>query len=389
MKGKDLYEDLLKYYELLTDATRNREAFKDALRQTVTPEEVEVFFLLPFTGGITIDKLESLAERKGITKERLQPALGRLAREGLVMAYQTPRGRAFERGHMAHLSEQQVRKHEATEKRRVYADYWNAHMEGQSRPLSKTPYYRVVPVEAALTHIPATRKIDIEVPVPDPRAVLPLDMVSKMVATRSLIGVSECTCRKTKKVIGEGCEHPLETCFCFNELADTLIGAGIARKIDYSEALRILRECNAAGLVHNIDNAEGEFLTLCNCCPCSCVLFKTYDRGATNTMAVSRFMAALDTAKCTGIGACVKTCPVHAIEMNGANASIDQSKCIGCGKCVVNCLSGAITLVQRLKEPKMYPTYKALWGHIAYEAFVEKTLNKITGKGSKPAKIKG
>jgi len=35
----------------------------------------------------------------------------------------------------------------------------------------------------------------------------------------------------------------------------------------------------------------------------------------------------------------------------------------------------------------MYPTYKVLWGHIAYEAFVEKALNKITGKGSKQGKI--
>jgi hypothetical protein len=36
----------------------------------------------------------------------------------------------------------------------------------------------------------------------------------------------------------------------------------------------------------------------------------------------------------------------------------------------------------------MYPSYKSLWGHIAYEAFIEKTLGKITGKGKKPEKIK-
>jgi Na+-translocating ferredoxin:NAD+ oxidoreductase subunit B len=389
VKKNDPYEEMLKYYEFFTDATCNREAYKDALRQTVTPEEIEVFFLLPFAGKITIDKLETLAEKKGIAKDQLQPVLAKLAREGFILAYQTPRGRAFERGHIAHLSEQQVRKQEDTEKRIVFAKYWYANMEGQSRPLSKTPYYRVVPVEAALTHTPATRKIDIDVPVPDPRAVLPLDVVSKMVATRTLIGVAECTCRKTNRVVGQGCEHPLETCFVFNELADTLIGAGIARKIDYNEALRILGECNAAGLVHNIDNAEGEFTSLCNCCPCSCTLFKTAGRGATNTMAVSRYIASRDASKCTGIGTCVKICPVHAVEMNGEEASFDQAKCIGCGKCVVSCPSGAIKLVQRPKEPKMYPTYKSLWGHIAYEAFVEKTLNKIIGKGSKPVKIKG
>ncbi|MBN1375091.1 MAG: 4Fe-4S binding protein [Dehalococcoidia bacterium] len=389
MKKKDTYEELLKYYEFLTDKTVDREAYKDALRQTVTPEEVEVFFLVPFTGGISIDKLESMADKKGISKEQLQLTLEKLAREGFIWAYQTPRGRAFERGHIAHLSEQQVRKQEATEKRIAFAKFWYSNMEGQSRPLSKTPYYRVVPVEAALTHTPATRKIDIDVPVPDPRAVLPLDVVSKMVATRTLIGVAECTCRKTNKVMGQGCEHPMETCFVFNEVGETLIGAGIARKIDYNEALRILGECNAAGLVHNIDNAEGEFTSLCNCCPCSCVLFKTVGRGATNTMAKSRFISSLDSTKCRGIGDCVKICPVHAITMDGKKASFDQSKCIGCGKCVVSCPSGAIKLVLRPKEPKMYSTYKSLWGHIAYEAFVQKTLNKITGKGSKPVKRKG
>ncbi len=389
MKRNDPYEALLKYYEFLTDATFNREAYKDALRQTVTPEEIEVFFLLPFAGKIAIDKLESLAEKKGFTNEQLQAALEKLAREGFILAYETPRGHAFERSHIAHLSEQQVRKQETTDKRLVFAKYGYATMVGQFKPLNKTPYYRVVPVEAALTHTPATRKIDINVPVPDPRAVLPLDVISKMVATRTLIGVSECTCRKINKVIGQGCEHPLETCFVFNELAETLIGAGIARKIDYNEALRILGECNAAGLVHNIDNAEGEFATLCNCCPCSCVLFKTVGMGATNTMAVSRFIASRDAAKCTEIGVCIKICPVHAITMNGGKSSFDQSKCIGCGKCVASCPSGAIQLVQRPKEPKMYTTYKSLLGHIAYEAFVEKTFKKITGKDRKAVDIKG
>jgi electron transport complex protein RnfB len=381
MSKNDMHEDLCKYYEFMTGTIPNREAFKDSLRLTVTAEELAIFFLLPFTGNMTLAKLESRAEKKGVTKKQLQSVLDRMAREGLIMAYQTPNGRSFERGNPAFMTEQQVRKQEDTPLRKAYAEFMNAFIEGAMGPIpNKTPYYRVLAAEAALTHAPTTRKIEIDVSVPDPRAVLPLDVVSKMVASQALIGVAECYCRKTKKVLGQGCEHPLETCIVFNDLAESLIDAGIARKIDYNETLRILTECEAKGLVHNVDNCEGHLRSLCNCCPCSCVLLKTLSRGHTNIMAAARFVSIVDSAKCTGIGACARVCPVQAIEMPDGKATVDQRKCIGCGQCISHCPSGAIKLVQRHRYPKIYPTNKALWNHIGMEAIIGITLSKITGK---------
>ena len=381
MKKTDLHENLCKYYEFMSGKIPNREAFIESLKQTVTSEELEIFFMIPFTGTITHNSLESHAAKKGVTPEQLHKALDRMVKEGIVMAYQTPKGRGYERGNPVYMTEQQVRKQEDTPLRKSYARLMNSIIEGELRSApNKTPYYRVLAVEAAVTSNPQTRKIEIDVTVPDPRAVLPLDIVSKMVAAQSLIAVAECYCRKTKKVLGQECGDPLETCFVFNDQAESLIEAGIARKLDLEEALKILADCEAKGLVHNVDNCEDKLRSICNCCAHTSILLKTLSRGNTNTMSASRFMSIVDQLKCTSIGTCIKVCPVHAIEARESKAFVDQNRCIGCGQCVSRCASGAIKLEPRPKYAKIYSTNKELWSQIGKEAIIGITLNKIMGK---------
>jgi len=342
---------------------------------------LEIFFMLPFAGTITVDKLESRSAKKGVSKEQLHGALKRMAREGFIMTYQTPKGRGCQRGNSIFMTEQQVRKHEDTPIRTLYAKLLNSYIEGEmgSAP-NKTPYYRVLAVEAALTKTPETRKIEINASVPDPRAVLPLDIVSKMTASQSLIAVAECTCRKVKKILGQDCGCPMETCFVFNDLAETLIEAGIARKLDLDEALKILADCEAKGLVHNVDNCEDKLRSICNCCTHASIVLRPRLRGNTNTMSASRFMATVDPSRCTSIGECIKKCPAHAIEAREGKAFVDQNRCIGCGQCVSRCASGAIKLVARPKYAKIYPTNKDLYNQIGKEAIIGIALNKIMGK---------
>lgn len=54
-------------------------------------------------------------------------------------------------------------------------------------------------------------------------------------------------------------------------------------------------------------------------------------------------VAAVDTARCTGCGACAEACPMEAITVD-ATATIETCNCTGCGLCVDECPQEAITL---------------------------------------------
>lgn len=380
MSPKDLHEDLMRYYEFMVGKFPDRGEFKNALQETITPEELALFFLVPFAGTLSLEKLKRKAIRRGMTLDWVQQTLKRLCMEGVLMSYDTLQGRVVERGNPAFMSEQQVRKQEDSPRRRAYAGFMDAMIEGAaSSAPNKTPYYRVLPVENSLTGA-AHRQVNVDAVVPDPRQVLPLDIVSEMVKQETLIAVAECYCRKSKQVVGKGCQHPLETCMVFSTLAQTLIEAGIARPIDQAEALHILRECESAGLVHNVDNCIGQIKSICNCCACSCVLLKAVARGQTNAAAPSRYRVVFEPQKCQLKQACIKVCPTGTLTMQGGTLNVARQKCIGCGQCVSVCPEGALHLERRPKTGKLYRTNDELWGKIRQEAMVGIAVNKILGR---------
>jgi Pyruvate/2-oxoacid:ferredoxin oxidoreductase delta subunit len=53
-------------------------------------------------------------------------------------------------------------------------------------------------------------------------------------------------------------------------------------------------------------------------------------------------MTPVVTAECRGCGACLLTCPEHAIRPHGGPLVVLASHCTGCGECVEVCPADAI-----------------------------------------------
>jgi hypothetical protein len=54
--SKDLYEKLCSYYEFMLGPLPWRDEFKRALRDTVSEDELVVFFGIPFSGSLPIER---------------------------------------------------------------------------------------------------------------------------------------------------------------------------------------------------------------------------------------------------------------------------------------------------------------------------------------------
>ena len=389
MPGKDLYDDLCGFYEFMLGPLPQRDEFRRALQETVTPDELRVFFLLPFTGRGSFDKLRKKAK---MPDEELLAYLNRLAAEGFVVAYTAGGQTVYERGNPVFMTEQQVRKAEDTPRRAFYARFFNGYLNGEvaiAAP-TKTPYYRVLPLEATLTGSAGAaegegegqkgRVIPINVDIPDPRAVLPIDAVSEMIRRDArLIGVADCYCRRTKRLVGEGCDHPLETCLVFNKIAETLIEHGTARRISYDEAMDIIWEAEERGLVHNVDNCEGAITSVCNCCPCCSILLRSWQRGMTNADSPSRYRVVLAADRCTLCLTCVDRCPSGARSVQDGRMTVDDRLCLGCGLCVTACAQGANQMMLRETQARLPGTSEELYRKIGHEALVGIARDRIRG----------
>ena len=53
--------------------------------------------------------------------------------------------------------------------------------------------------------------------------------------------------------------------------------------------------------------------------------------------------AVVDANACVACEACVGTCPVEAIVMDGGKANVNADTCIECGSCVSTCPVSAIS----------------------------------------------
>ena len=181
------------------------------------------------------------------------------------------------------------------------------------------------------------RIIPIEENIPAGTQVLPFDSAMEIIKTQEKFAVTECICRKEHRLLGQGCEHPLEVCLVLGRGVDYYVDTGLGRKITREEALEVLEIAKKAGLVllpGNSRNPSG----ICMCCICACHILKTLKKMAKPAqLAHSNYYAHVDTTACTACESCIEACPMEALGMKDNTAKVDQDRCIGCGVCVGAC----------------------------------------------------
>jgi ferredoxin len=187
--------------------------------------------------------------------------------------------------------------------------------------------------------------------------VLDYERASEVVKTASIIGIGICYCRHKMAHIGKNCNAPMDICMTFNSSADSLVRHRIARRVDVSEGLDILKKARENNLVQFGENAQDKVNFICNCCGCCCEALIAAKRfGFLNPVHTTSFIPFILEENCNGCGKCVSICPVEAMTLVSSNnpkkpntkkAKLQSDICLGCGICLTGCNKKALELRPR------------------------------------------
>ncbi len=132
------------------------------------------------------------------------------------------------------------------------------------------------------------------------------------------IGVGRCSCRASRKAIGDGCaDDEMGWCIGVGDFADYSRETNKGHDITKAEALEILKRAEENGFVHQITNIDGEnkIFGICNCNVEICNALRTSQLFNTPNMSRSAYVAHVDKEKCVACGRCVEYCPAGATRL--------------------------------------------------------------------------
>jgi len=198
-------------------------------------------------------------------------------------------------------------------------------------------------------HTPALhRVIPVEESVPFELEIFPHERASQLLESAKSWGVRDCICRVQQRLVGKGCDHPVENCLVFAPVEGAFDHSDVNRAITKEEALRILGEAEASGLVHSTGNYQEPHYYVCNCCTCCCgILRGVAEFGVPTAVAKADFQATIDADLCAGCADCVERCQFEALAVPEDIAEVDTARCVGCGLCATVCPTGALQLERR------------------------------------------
>ena len=162
---------------------------------------------------------------------------------------------------------------------------------------------RVIPVQSAIEN--NSRKAE-------------YDEVAKLIEKAWAVSVGPCSCRRSRRLMGEGCGHlEDDMCMYLNDNAVNYSQTGAHRLISKEEAYEILKRAEDNGLVHELNVTPGydDTTAICNCCGCSCFALRIAGYFKAPDAIRSNYIASVDKDKCVACGQCVENCQVNAIKL--------------------------------------------------------------------------
>jgi electron transport complex protein RnfB len=313
------------------------------LQKIFTPEEAALAGVMRLTHEPPAD----IAARAGIDPKVASRMLKKMARKGQVHARIGEKQLLFSLiPFVVGLYEEQLPRMDA-ELAKLFEQYFTE-TRGGGFVRTAPAVHRVIPIGEAIP-------VDVE--------VFPYERAVELIENAKSWGVRDCICRVQQKLVGKGCDRLLEACMVFAPVEGAFKGDGPDRPITKEEALQILRETEAAGLIHSTGNYRDGNSYICNCCTCCCGIMRSVVEFDIPTTTISSdFRAAVDAEACIGCGECVEHCQFKALAVPEDICQVNEARCVGCGQCATVCPSDAIYLERRPKgEVPLPPADRKEW----------------------------
>ena len=152
------------------------------------------------------------------------------------------------------------------------------------------------------------------------------DEVKTLVEKATAISVGPCSCRRSRRLMGEGCGHlEDDMCMYLNDNAITYSRMGSHRLISKEEAYEVLKRAEDNGLVHEINQTPGfeDATAICNCCGCSCYALRVAEMFRSKNAIRSNFVARVNKDNCVACGQCVENCQTNALKLGQKLSKVD------------------------------------------------------------------
>ncbi len=220
-----------------------------------------------------------------------------------------------------------------------------------SREFFEEGYYKTW--ETNKEGLPRTRVLTISEEIEDPKEIVPIEEVYKIIDMNEDFALVGCPCRKRRDVEGiRECNYPLHTCINLGTYAKAVLDMGdpAVKRVSKEEVKEIMKKAAEAGLVHTTDNRAEDCSIICNCCECCCVLLTGLTKfDNPRAIAKANYISQINIDNCIGSETCLSRCKFGAIEVD-IIAKVDADKCVGCGLCAVTCPDDAITMKRMERE---------------------------------------